>query len=362
MPTFFSFQASSLLPHTLLITLRTTRQNWAMSQPSPPVSPIEYSALPNTRERDPNAQHIALGQAGEQNNRESDPTVNSVSTVSPPSTPSPPPGYSAVSSVDDTESSIEQPRPGGTEEPENQSTSKQATPQTAGKLQSQKLSRFARYKLSFIWWLELGCCLLVVGGFVGITTTVSSLDGKPLPQWPYRLSINTFIAAFSVLMKASSGLVLAEGISHVKWTSLRTRSLHDFKMHDEASRGPWGAANLLRKDVRSVASLGAFITILVLFLEPFSQQLIAFVDCEQPDLDRVGEIPRTNIYRSEGKFSMGGSTNMPWGLSNAVNEGIYSTNKPQVRFTCDSGNCECLSSPYRDDMSHGLLQLDFALP
>jgi hypothetical protein len=324
---------------------------------------VEYSALLESEERNPNTQHIALSQAEEQNDHDSDRTVgDSASTLSQPSIQFSPPGYSAVSSVDDTESSIEQPRPSGTAELENQPTSEQAIPQTARKLQSPNATRLARYKLSFIWWLELGCCLLVVGGLVGIAATVSSLDGKPLPHWPYRLSINTFIAAFSVLIEASSGLVLAEGISHVKWTSLRTRSLHHFKMHDEASRGPWGAANLLRNDLRSVASLGAFITILALFLELFSQQLISFVDCEQLSLGQVGAIPRTNVYMSDGTFTMGGSTNIPWGLSNAVNEGVYSTNKPQVRFICDSGNCRYLPSPYRDYIPPGLLQLSFTLP
>jgi hypothetical protein len=124
----------------------------------------------------------------------------------------------------------------------------------------------------------------------GIIATISRTDGEPLSQWPLHLSVNTLIAAFSVLIKASCALVLAEGISHTKWTSFRQpQSLRSFQAHDLASRGPWGAAILLRHDLgRSVASLDAFVTILILFLEPFSQQIVSLVDCERVHADRMG--------------------------------------------------------------------------
>lgn len=206
--------------------------------------------------------------------------------------------------------------------------------------------RSARDKTSFIWWLEAGCCVLLVGGLMGIIATIARTDGKPLSQWPLHLSVNTLIAAFSVLIKASCALVLAEGISHIKWTSLRQpQSLHSFQAHDLASRGPWGAAILLRNDLgRSVASLGAFVTILILFLEPFSQQIVSRRDCERIYGDRMGAIPRINLYRLQSGFSAGATISLPWGLRNAVNQGIYATNKPQLEWDCDPGNCKCLPS------------------
>lgn len=322
-----------------------------MSQSLPPVSPVEYAALPTTDDSSQALPRPSLHQA-EPDERSTDSEIG-VSRLSQPLPQSSPAGYSPLPSTevpihsedqsDPTRVSEEQPDQTRVEGPGSQSASTQAGSEPK-EAPPKKANLFLRYRSSFIWWLETGCCLLVVGGLVGIIATIKSLDGKPLPQWPYRLSINTFIAAFSVLMKASSGLVLAQGISHIKWTVLlrKPRSLHNFNIHDEASRGPWGAITLLQHDLgRSVASLGAFITLLVLYLEPFSQQLVSFVDCDQVRGHQVGTIPRTNYYKPEGGFQLGGQANIPWDLQNSVNQGIFATNKPQVRVECDTGNCKC---------------------
>ncbi|KAF1927154.1 uncharacterized protein M421DRAFT_422016 [Didymella exigua CBS 183.55] len=152
--------------------------------------------------------------------------------------------------------------------------------------------------------VEAGSCILLVGGLVGIIATTSRTNGKPLSQSPLQLSVNALIAAFSVLIKASCAFVLAEGISHVKWTSFREpQSLHSFQAHDLASRGPWGAAILLRHGLgRIVVSLGAIVTIVILFLEPFSQQIVSLVDCERIYTDKVGAIPQINLYRLQSGF------------------------------------------------------------
>ncbi|KAF2874039.1 hypothetical protein BDV95DRAFT_470180, partial [Massariosphaeria phaeospora] len=96
------------------------------------------------------------------------------------------------------------------------------------------------------WGLGTLCCCLVIGALLGIIITTRNYNHKPIPDWPYGLTINTIIAAYSVVIKTAAGLVLAEGISHLKWTSLeRPSSLRSFMVHDEASRGPWGAVSLL---------------------------------------------------------------------------------------------------------------------
>ena len=60
----------------------------------------------------------------------------------------------------------------------------------------------AREHASFIWWLEVGSCVLLAGGLFGIIATIAWTDGKALSQWPLHLSVNTLIAAFSVLMES----------------------------------------------------------------------------------------------------------------------------------------------------------------
>lgn len=206
--------------------------------------------------------------------------------------------------------------------------------------ESSTSSQFGKWS-HYIWWLETVCAILAIGAFVGIVATVKAFDNKPLPDWPYRLSINSFIAAYSVILKTSIGLILAEGISHIKWTNLkRPGSLRSFWIHDEASRGPWGAIHLLFNDKgRHISSLGAIITVLILFLEPFSQQIVSFPDCDLINSTVVATIPRTNVYEFEGARLVSNRATIPWGVRNSVNQGMFATNKPQVEVSCYSGNC-----------------------
>ena len=162
-----------------------------------------------------------------------------------------------------------------------------------------------RYTLR-LWWMEAASCCLVVAAFVAIIIIVRVHERKPLPKWPYELSINAAIAVFTTIMKAAAGLTLAEGISHLKWTTLaKPRSLRNFEYQDRASRGPLGSLQLIWnnnfKD-QNVSSLGALVTILLLLLDPFSQQILRYYSCTQQKYDTFASIPRTQYYFETSKI------------------------------------------------------------
>ncbi|KAF2678047.1 hypothetical protein K458DRAFT_248758, partial [Lentithecium fluviatile CBS 122367] len=196
-------------------------------------------------------------------------------------------------------------------------------------------------RLFCISWSGLLCCGLVVATLIGIIVTIRSYDSKPLPQWPYGKSINTFIAAYVVLMKTAAGLVLAEGISRLKWTSLRKpRYLHNFAAHDEASRGPWGAILLICSNRgRDIPSLGAFITVMILLLEPFSQQIVRFYDCSQISTETVASIPRANVHYERELHVSAGTEIVPYSIRNAFHQGLFATLQPHLPISCPTGNC-----------------------
>ena len=148
------------------------------------------------------------------------------------------------------------------------------------------------------------------------------------------------IAVYTVIIKAAGGLIIAEGISHIKWTNLRRpRTLRSFDLHDQASRGPWGALMLLWDDKgRNISSLGAIVTILILILEPFSQQMVGLYDCTLDHELQKATIPIANMWSSGPANDMAG-TEIPWQMRQAANLGIFATKKPQVRYICPSGNC-----------------------
>lgn len=71
----------------------------------------------------------------------------------------------------------------------------------------------------------------------------------------------------------------------------------DFEIFDKASRGAWGSFLLLfRTRGRSLAALGAILTLLLLAVDTFFQQVTNLP--ERSELDGFGEIPR--IVRYEG--------------------------------------------------------------
>ena len=72
-------------------------------------------------------------------------------------------------------------------------------------------------------------------------------EGRPLPEWPLSITINSLVSVFSAIMSAAMLLTNAEIMSQGKWhwfTGER-HPLKDMDVFDQASRGPWGAFKML---------------------------------------------------------------------------------------------------------------------
>ena len=63
------------------------------------------------------------------------------------------------------------------------------------------------------WWLEILCLGVAIAALLAITFTLSTHHNRPLPQWPYKVSVNTLVAVYIVILKAALLLVITEGIS-----------------------------------------------------------------------------------------------------------------------------------------------------
>ena len=161
-----------------------------------------------------------------------------------------------------------------------------------------------------IWWWETSCCIIALGAFLAIVATIRSYESKELPQWRFGLNVNAVIAIWTAVLKAAAGLVVAEGISHLKWIMvLRPQNLSTFVAHDDASRGPLGALKLIFKNrywekgfhaTAFVSSLSAVITVFILLLDPFSQQIVRTHKCRIEVATASGSIPRTNAHYPNG--------------------------------------------------------------
>ncbi|KAK5084703.1 hypothetical protein LTR05_005781 [Lithohypha guttulata] len=148
----------------------------------------------------------------------------------------------------------------------------------------------------------------------------------------------------TAILKASLTLPIAEGISELKWQWFeKPRTLSDISTFDSASRGPWGSFLFLFSIRRSVlASCGAIITICALAIDPFSQQVLKYQNCLEPNTAAMAQIPRTNAYSARGLRAGAGVTVLDTTMTLSIYNGILAplTNASSlVATSCPSGNC-----------------------
>lgn len=153
----------------------------------------------------------------------------------------------------------------------------------------------------------------------------------------------------------------------LKWRWFQNdRSLQDVVTFDAATRGPLGSLSLLwaLRLQHPLASCGALITILMLAIDPFTQQMIRYYNCTLPVDKYRATIPRTNLYRAvaaDGNFYGASQASTDHGLLAAINAGIFAPGN-LVAPSCPTGNCS-FPQPYStvaycsscEDLSHSLV-------
>jgi hypothetical protein len=61
------------------------------------------------------------------------------------------------------------------------------------------------------WTAETCSFILAIIALGGLVATLLVHQGKPLPQWPQLVTINSIVSLFSLVMRACVGVVLTEG-------------------------------------------------------------------------------------------------------------------------------------------------------
>ena len=99
------------------------------------------------------------------------------------------------------------------------------------------------------WTFEIVSLLvstIAVGGIIGV---LAYFEGRPLPEWPLNITLNSLIALLATIANASLAIPLQNGLSQLKWIRFKAgpAPLTDMEAFDDASRGTWGAIKLLAK-------------------------------------------------------------------------------------------------------------------
>jgi hypothetical protein len=113
--------------------------------------------------------------------------------------------------------------------------------------------------------------LIYQGAIIAI---LASLQDRPLGHWSSGLML---ITVLSKIASAALILSISEAIGQLKWSwfyGKDSKDAFDFEIFDKASRGAWGSILLLfRTKGKSLAALGAIITVLLLAIDTFFQQV-----------------------------------------------------------------------------------------
>ena len=75
----------------------------------------------------------------------------------------------------------------------------------------QRIASFCTSLWSTRWTAEACSYVISLLAFGGLFTTLMAHQARPLPQWPQLVTINSIVSLFSLLIRASVGLILAEG-------------------------------------------------------------------------------------------------------------------------------------------------------
>ncbi|KAF1952534.1 hypothetical protein CC80DRAFT_596615 [Byssothecium circinans] len=204
-----------------------------------------------------------------------------------------------------------------------------------------------RWMYEIISWSISALCM---GAIVGILVY---LNNKSLDKWRSGLTI---VAVLSKVASAALILPTSEAIGQLKWNwfnGKKSKEIWDFELFDKASRGAWGSVMLLfRTRGRSLAALGALLTLLLLATDTFFQQVVHLperwslegnstitrVTWYDSNLDNTATMSEgyemtlrdTNIWPVASKYFYGNGTEpVPFGNGTT----------PEVPVSCPTSNC-----------------------
>jgi hypothetical protein len=96
---------------------------------------------------------------------------------------------------------------------------------TSGETRSFRENILSLYK---VWYWELLSAALSIASFMAIVAVLATQDGRPVPNWPSPITVNSLIASFTVIFKAALIMPIAEGA----WGSRSERPLGNCSRSD----------------------------------------------------------------------------------------------------------------------------------
>ncbi|KAH3985122.1 hypothetical protein HBI38_107060 [Parastagonospora nodorum] len=209
-----------------------------------------------------------------------------------------------------------------------------------------------RWLLEIVSWLISAICM------AAIIAVLVVLRDQPASRWPFArmgLTLNAFVSVLSRIAGAALLLPVAEALGQLKWSWFikgDSKKMWDFEMFDNASRGPWGALLLLiHTKGKTIAALGALVTLFALALDPFFQQLVSFPErwtlqeTSSSIARTVRYEPRYPVEYRNGVEMAGDDVDLlaiadPYFVGNGTQPMAFgNATRAEIPLTCPSSNC-----------------------
>ncbi|CAG8213515.1 unnamed protein product [Penicillium salamii] len=202
-------------------------------------------------------------------------------------------------------------------------------------LSPSELQESDRSLTSDTWIYEGVAMVFSVLCFIATITVLRVYEHKARPNLAYGITLNAIISILATGSKSSLLFVIGECIGQLKWVWFykgKKKEHLDMQLFDSASRGPMGSLIVAFKHRgRSFVSLGAFILVFALVIDPFMQQVLVY-----PIRPTV---IATNSHRAAAKqavYMLQGTLGKP--MAAIVSAGVWSDDF-EVTPSCPSGNC-----------------------
>ncbi|KAF7189834.1 hypothetical protein HII31_08941 [Pseudocercospora fuligena] len=127
------------------------------------------------------------------------------------------------------------------------------------------------------WWPEILAWACGVAIVAAIAAILQAFNNTAVLAWTFPINLNALLSLLATLLLMALRMQIPKCISQLKWNHfVKSRTLMDIELFDQASRSVWGSGTfLVKKPKRVLGSLGAFLTISIIAVGPLIQQLIS---------------------------------------------------------------------------------------
>lgn len=202
-----------------------------------------------------------------------------------------------------------------------------------------KVHRKLWHRYQDSWLPEIIALTFSILCIIVVAVILETYDGKPNPRMKWGLTLNAVVSILATTSKVSLIFAMSNSIGQLKWVwflGQYPRSLLDVSVYDDASRGPLGAVIMLWTEARkSIASIGAVLTLLAVAYDPFVQQIISFeaVSQPQPYTDESVIVNAAHHFLVDGRSSI-----IPDTIRRSI-QAAYWTDDITWDVSCPSQNC-----------------------